>query len=174
MLSKTTFAITFRYTDETYRNIENFRDTNDIIVVNSPTPITCKIPRFIVTEEDKPPIRPNIYLFEMNNTQNKVINIIKMSLKQPMRKEYKIHDKKFYNRLSYFGKSIIERSSLEEPYHIFMMEYIDHILFKGKDHSKRASGFTLIPQKKIQHTREVILEFIQDVFKVSREHQNEQ
>jgi hypothetical protein len=166
MLSNHYYAITFRYTDETYRSISNFRESSNKIVINSPTRITKKIPRFIKKAENERPYRPKIFVFEMNNTQNMVMNIIRISMKQPKLKEYKIHYKNFYNHFSYFGREIVDRYDVFDTYHIFMFEYIDYILFKGKDHSKRASGFTLIPQKKIENSKEVILEFIKDIFTI--------
>jgi len=165
MLSKNYYAVSFRYTDETYRSIENFRE-NEKLIINSPTPIGRKIPRFIKMENEEQAKRPKIFIFEMNNTQNIVMNIIWLSMKQPKQKEYKIHTKKYYNRFSYFGKSIVERNSLTDPFHVFIMEYIDFVLFKGKDHSKRASGFTLFPKKKIINTNEIIMEFIKEVFNI--------
>jgi len=86
-----------------------------------------------------------IFIIEMNNTSNKIegIGVIKNRIHV---KNFNVYKDNNLNRYVYKGKHRISRSCL-----IILNEhlvlFLEKILFKGKTHLKRGSGFTKIPEK---------------------------
>jgi hypothetical protein len=87
-----------------------------------------------------------MFVFEMNNEENRIegIGVIKNQIFHE--KRYKIYSESDYNRIIYRGKHWLSREQLleldEELVAIF-----DKILFKGKSHLKRQSGITVVTEK---------------------------
>lgn len=87
-----------------------------------------------------------IFVFEMNNEENRIegIGLIKNQIVHD--KKYKIYSESDYNRIIYRGSHWLSREQLllldEELVVIF-----DNMLFKGKSHLKRQSGISVITEK---------------------------
>ena len=90
----------------------------------------------------------SVFVIEMNNSTNKIegIGLIK---NKPETKYYKVHSDGNTNRCIYVGKHFINRDILCE-YNSQLIYILEEILFKGKTHSKRGAGLTIIPEKVLQ------------------------
>jgi hypothetical protein len=89
-----------------------------------------------------------VFVIEMNNSINKIegIGLIK---NKPESKYYKVHSDGNTNRYTYVGNYFINRKIMED-YNSLLVYVLEEILFKGKSHSKRGSGLTMIPAKVLQ------------------------
>jgi hypothetical protein len=87
-----------------------------------------------------------MFVFEMNNEENKIagIGVIKNQIVHD--KKYKIYSDSDYNRFIYRGKHWISREQLltMDPE---LIEIFELMLFKGKSHLKRQSGITVVTEK---------------------------
>jgi len=94
----------------------------------------------------KIPYNTPVFVIEMNNTINKIEGIGLIKNNHDTKKYYKVHSDGNTNRYTYIGKYFIERYTINcyNPSLVFILE---EILFKGKTHSKRGSGLTIIPEK---------------------------
>lgn len=87
-----------------------------------------------------------MFVFEMNNEENRIegIGVIKNQIVHE--KRYKIYSESDYNRIIYRGKYRLSREQIllmdEE-----IIEIFDKMLFKGKTHLKRQSGITVVTEK---------------------------
>jgi hypothetical protein len=95
---------------------------------------------------EKYPIGCPMFVFEMNNEENKIegIGVIKNQLVHD--KKYKIYSNSDYNRYIYRGKHWISREQLLEM-DPELVDIFDKMLFKGKSHLKRQSGITVVTEK---------------------------
>jgi hypothetical protein len=93
-------------------------------------------------------ILPNsiVFVIEMNNSINKIEGIGLILNKPDYDKYYKMYTEENYNRYFYFGKYYINREQLIK-YDSSLADIFDFILFKGKTHLKRGTGFTQITPK---------------------------
>jgi len=87
-----------------------------------------------------------VFVIEMNNSINKIEGIGFIKNKPATDKYYKVHIDSNTNRYTYIGKYFMERQLIDR-YNPLLVNILDQILFKGKTHSKRGSGLTLIPEK---------------------------
>lgn len=87
-----------------------------------------------------------VFVIEMNNTSNKIEGIGLIKNKPSSNKYYKVHEDGNTNRFIYIGDYFIERETII-IYNSFIIDVLDEILFKGKTHSKRGSGLSIIPEK---------------------------
>jgi hypothetical protein len=87
-----------------------------------------------------------VFVVEMNNTTNKIQGIGLIKNKPELKKYYKVHTDGNTNRYTYIGKYFMDRS-LIESLNPFLVYVLEEILFKGKTHSKRGTGLSLIPEK---------------------------
>jgi hypothetical protein len=87
-----------------------------------------------------------VFVIEMNNSTNKIEGIGFIKNKPVNDKYHKVHTDGNTNRYTYIGKYFICRELIEE-YNSLLVYVLDQILFKGKTHSKRGTGLTLIPEK---------------------------
>lgn len=94
----------------------------------------------------KIPYNEPVFVIEMNNETNQItgIGLIKNSIVK--NKYYKVHKDANTNRFTYIGKKFLDREKINEV-NSLLVSLLENILFKGKTHSKRGSGLTLIPQK---------------------------
>jgi hypothetical protein len=87
-----------------------------------------------------------MFVFEMNNEENRIegIGVIKNQIFHE--KRYKIYSESDYNRIIYRGKYWLSREELltMDPE---LVDIFDKILFKGKSHLKRQSGITVVTEK---------------------------
>jgi hypothetical protein len=87
-----------------------------------------------------------VFVIEMNNSTNMIEGIGLIKNKPEMEKYYKVHLDGNTNRYIYIGNYFIDRKKMEE-YNPQLVEILEQILFKGKTHSKRGAGLTIIPEK---------------------------
>jgi len=126
---KMTF-LTTRFTDETLSQNLRFRENNHIACIyNVIVPISYKHPF------------KDLYVIEMNNSQNKVVGIGIISKKVWPREN--IYLDPSYNRYTYKGTTYIPASMLPEK----MVQELEEKLFYGRGHLKRGKSFTQFPDK---------------------------
>ena len=91
------------------------------------------------------------FVIEMNNSTNEImgIGVIENKLQEKM----KVYENP-YNRYVYKGDMHIPISSINSQ----IVEELENILFYGKGHSKRGSGLSMFPRKRLKP--EFIREFI--------------
>jgi hypothetical protein len=87
-----------------------------------------------------------VFVIEMNNQTNKIMGIGLIRNMVTTDKYYKVYTTGNYNRYVYMSKYHLERDTLE-AYNSDLMKVLEYILFKGKTHLKRGSGFTSVPEK---------------------------
>lgn len=102
-------------------------------------------------QEFSPKIMINsiVFVVEMNNSINKIegIGLIRNSIHKD--KYYKIYSDGNYNRYIYKSNYHVSREEILR-YNPNIVNILDNILFKGKTHLKRGSGFTTIPKKLLE------------------------
>jgi hypothetical protein len=103
-----------------------------------------------------------VFVVEMNNSINKIegIGLIR---NKPSDKYYHMYSEENYNRYLYLGKYYVSRQQIVE-YNPQIVEIFDTILFKGKTHLKRGSGFTRISDKLLRFTEMCVIQEIKNVF----------
>lgn len=106
------------------------------------------------------PLKANILLFEMNNSNNKIEGVSYLYNRPYTKKRLKIYKEDFYNRITYISYLHIERNVMSKD-QLDILEKIENILFYGKGHLKRGYGFTSIPEK---HLNKKLKEDIYNVF----------
>jgi hypothetical protein len=102
----------------------------------------------------------------MNNSTNMIEGIGLIKNKPEMEKYYKVHLDGNTNRYIYIGNYFIDRKTIED-YNPQLIQILELILFKGKSHSKRGAGLTIIPEKvlKLDICKDInIKKDIKDVF----------
>jgi hypothetical protein len=87
-----------------------------------------------------------VFVIEMNNSKNKIEGIGLIKNKPETKKYYKVHSDGNTNRYTFIGDYFINRDIIDD-YNAPLVYVLEEILFKGKTHSKRGSGLTIIPQK---------------------------
>lgn len=87
-----------------------------------------------------------LFVFEMNNDENRIEGIGIVTNNTVFDKKHKIYNDSNYNRFIYRGKYWISREQIlaNDPE---IVEIFDKILFKGKSHLKRQTGITVVTEK---------------------------
>ena len=129
--------LTTRFNNDTWKENCLYREKEEVgCIYGSP---------FILNKK----IDPNTLLFiiEMNNSLNRIegIGLIKNNAFICDNK-CSIYDMGNYNRYVYKGSIRIDREILI-IYNRSLVEVLDYILFKGKSHLKRGTGFMKITEK---------------------------
>ena len=130
-----------RFNEKTKRENEEYRKKKNIVgcIYGCPIKIREDIPR-----------KNKIIVIEMNNEKNIIIafgfiyNIIRFD------KRFCIYDNQHFNRYVYLGQYRITREEIFEKEDENMKQFIEKLeklLFKGKTHSKRGSGITILPPR---------------------------
>jgi hypothetical protein len=107
-----------------------------------------------------------VFVIEMNNSTNMIEGIGLIKNKPETERYYKVHLDGNTNRYIYIGNYFIDRKTIEDlnPH---LVQILEQILFKGKTHSKRGSGLTIIPEKvlKLDICKDInIKKDIKDIF----------
>ena len=89
-----------------------------------------------------------LYIFEMNNSLNRIEGIGLIKNKIYFDNYYKIYSDGNYNRFVYKSNYRVDRNHLE-LYYSDILSLFELILFKGKTHLKRGFGITQVPEKLI-------------------------
>jgi len=87
-----------------------------------------------------------VFVIEMNNSLNQIEGIGLIKNKTASDRYYKVHSDGNTNRYTYIGNYFMDRETIEK-FNPLLVSILNKILFKGKTHSKRGSGLTLIPEK---------------------------
>ena len=91
-----------------------------------------------------------VFVIEMNNSLNCIEGIGLIKNLPDVHKKYNIYADANYNRYIYKSNYHIDRCSLIK-YNENLVTVLEQILFKGKTHLKRGTGFTTIPEKLMNH-----------------------
>ena len=114
----------------------------------------------------KYPIGAILFVFEMNNDENRIEGVSLVINKNVFDKKYKIYEESPYNRFIYRSDYWISRENLLVTDNE-LVEIFDKILFKGKSHLKRQTGITVVTEKiflKWDYDFNVIKRRIKDLF----------
>ena len=87
----------------------------------------------------------SICMIEMNNSQNKIMGIGYFNNIKITDKLFNVYDTYNWNRYTYWGNYWISRETLK-GYDLELVELLDKILFKGRNHQKRGKGLTKITE----------------------------
>jgi len=129
-------VVTGRFNSETlFSNYEYRRKYNFTCMYCCPSKLSPKILHDTL-----------VFVIEMNNSTNMIEGIGLIKNKFETDKYYKVHSDGNTNRYIYIGNYFIDRKTIED-YNPQLICILEEILFKGKTHSKRGSGLTLIPEK---------------------------
>jgi hypothetical protein len=82
----------------------------------------------------------------MNNSTNMIEGIGLIKNKAETERYFKVHTDGNTNRYIYIGNYFMDRKTIKN-YTSELVDILELILFKGKTHSKRGSGLTIIPEK---------------------------
>jgi hypothetical protein len=122
--------LTTRFTDETWSENISFRNHNNIpCIYNVAVPIS-----------DQHPYK-DLYVIEMNNSQNVIIGIGIISKRVYPRE--RVYTDPSYNRYTYKGKIYIPHEEIPQ----WMIDELEEKLFYGKGHMKRGKSMTKFPDK---------------------------
>jgi len=132
------YLLTTRFNNDTYA--ENLRWRENQMFSGCVYCSSVKTPKHI-------PQNAGIIVIEMNNTTNNIegIGILINKIKPD---KHVVHADRNYNRYVYKGKIRADRQWLLEN-NQDLIEKLEILIFKGKDHIKRGVGFTSIPKKKM-------------------------
>lgn len=134
------YIVTTRFSAETFQQNANFR-------VKYPS-VKCI---YGSSREMSKCIPPGslVFVIEMNNTLNCVEGIGLIRNETRLDKYIRIYESGNFNRYVYRGNYRISREDLDAQ----MLEALDHVLFKGRGHLKRGSGFLQIPKILLKHEK---------------------
>jgi len=144
--------VSTRFNSETFQENLHYREKKGInCIYCSPQPMSPKIGAESL-----------VVVVEMNNSTNQIegIGLIKNHVET---KSYYVYDTRNFNRYIFKSDYRISRDELVRN-HEKMVERLDQVLFKGKTHLKRGSGFTTIPEKLVKWEDINIKQWIQTVF----------
>jgi len=147
-----------RFNDDTFNEYINFLNNNNLnkceSVINTPVKINSNIQ-----------INSVLYVLEMNNSKNKIMGINKIINRNYNNQKIKVYDHLPYNRYSYLGSKRIDRKNLNNI-EKQIIQFFEHICFKGKKHMKRGHGIQIISNNFLRKTEKVVnlLSFIENMF----------
>jgi len=150
------FFGTVRYNNNTYKELSEYKNQKKF------TGCIYNVPREMpnsITKEAK------VFMFEMNNDTNQIEGVGYLLNKIRYDKYYKIHSDSNYNQCSYIGKYHITRDNIiSNREYKDIIELIEGIVFRGKDHIKRGQGVISIPSKKIKEHKVIIFNSLKKMF----------
>lgn len=151
--------VTTRFNSETWQENINFKKKNNFNggIYSVPGPLSPKIQ-----------LDSLVFVVEMNNTLNKIEGIGLIHNNYKLDKYFKVYEAGNYNRYFYKGNYRIDREELIR-YNETIVNSLEHIVFKGKTHLKRGSGFTTITEKLLEKSlcKEVDMKTeIKKIFKI--------
>jgi hypothetical protein len=129
-------VVTGRFNNETLDTNYQYRKKNNLKCI------------YCVPMELSPKIsyETPVFVIEMNNSTNKVEGIGLIKNKPESNRYYKVHSDGNTNRYIYIGNYFIDKEIIERI-NPKLIHVLEEILFKGKTHSKRGCGLTLLPEK---------------------------
>jgi hypothetical protein len=130
--------VTTRFNEETWTQNCHFRERHpEFACIYGPS---RRMPERI-------PLRTPVFVFEMNNTRNRIEGIGLIRNQLFLDKSYRIYEKGKFNCYLYTGEYRLDRRQLDESF----LRVWDTLLFRQKTHLKRGVGFTCIPTSFYQH-----------------------
>lgn len=158
------FIVTTRFSAETYQQNAQFRSKYPSVkcIYGSSREMTRSIPPGSL-----------VFVIEMNNTLNCVEGIGLIRNQTRLDKYIRIYDSGNFNRYVYRGNYRLSREDIDAN----LLEALDHVLFKGRGHLKRGSGFLQIPKIILKHEKCLHLnvrENIRDMFKAKFQNTGEE
>lgn len=130
------YIATTRFNNDTFAENLAYRDKVGEVVLYGPS----------IRIHEKYPIGCVMFVFEMNNEENRIEGIGVIKNQTTHDKKYKIYSESDYNRIIYRGSHWLSREQLLEL-DAELVEIFDKMLFKGKSHLKRQSGITVVTEK---------------------------
>jgi len=132
------YVTTTRFNQETYHENRQWRRQHnyDGCIYGSPIRMNNQIPP-----------DANVFIIEMNNSNNKINGIGLLLNRTYFDKKYNIYSDNNYNRYVYKGHFRVSRHYLKKEY-MQELNQLEEMVFKRYTHSKRGQGFTLIPKKR--------------------------
>ena len=127
-----------RFNNKTWEENCNYRDKHDMKGCCYGTPVLLQVDI---------PIGALLYILEMNNDKNKIMGIGLIRNQHVTSRRMIVYSKGNYNRYVFKGKYRIDFNEIPAD----MVEMLNELLFKGKTHLKRGSGFTTITPKLLRH-----------------------
>ncbi len=144
--------LTTRFTDETYEENEMYRRIHPDIacIYGSPQPMPPRILH-----------RSLNYVIEMNNTKNRVegIGLIRNLPRDPH--EVLVYRDCNFNRFVFVGSYRLAREEIPDE----IVAMLDIVLFTGKTHLKRGSGFTTLTPKLMRHSCCNEIDLVRELYK---------
>lgn len=129
-------VVTGRFNSETLISNYEYRERHNLkCIYCCPSQLSPKIPHNSL-----------VFVIEMNNDTNMIEGIGLIKNKLDTTKYYKVHSDVNTNRYIYIGNYFIDKKTIED-HNPELVNILELILFKGKTHSKRGSGLTIIPEK---------------------------
>jgi hypothetical protein len=131
-----TEIVTTRFNNSTWEENCRFRERKQLgCVYGLPRPITQKIP-----------LNSLVFVVEMNNSTNNIegIGLVRNILRSE--KKQRVYQSDNFNLYSYQGKYRLSRSVLQEKCPK-ILQILEQLVFTGKTHLKRGTGFTRISEK---------------------------
>jgi hypothetical protein len=132
---------TSRFSNLTWSRNAEYRNKHKCCVYGSPQEFTHKILAHSL-----------VFVVEMNNDTNQIEGIGLVRNWPCLDKYYSVYDDGNYNRYVYKSNYHIGRERLIE-YNRTLVENFDQILFKGKTHLKRGTGFITVPDKLLNNPK---------------------
>jgi hypothetical protein len=130
-----------RFSNFTWTRNAEYRQKHKCCIYGSPQEFTHKILHDSL-----------VFVVEMNNDTNKIEGIGLVRNRPYLDKYYSVYDDGNYNRYVYKSNYHIGRERLIE-HNSDLVESFDQILFKGKTHLKRGTGFITVPEKLLNHQK---------------------
>lgn len=148
------YACVTRFNNTTFRENERFRENVDFdgCIYGSPSEMPEHIPH-----------KSRIFVFEMNNEENKIMGIGYLYKKLNYSRRYKIYNINDYNRFCYIGKYRVDRYEISKPQQT-LLKMIETNIFKGQTHQKRGHGFNCISDKNMRHINKKLLPWLISIF----------
>ena len=152
--------VTTRFNDSTWEENRSYRERHDIACIYGPS------------QQMSPKIAPDslVIVIEMNNSVNQIVGISLIRNTVAYDKYYGIYNYGHYNTYIYKGKYRVDRITLVEK-HPKLVQIYDQILFKGKTHLKRGTGFTTIPDKLLRHPLCSQIDLVEETKKIFKGNQ---
>ena len=125
---------TTRFNNSTWIENCKMREKNESAkcIYASPIQISSRIP-----------LDRNIFVLEMNNSENKIMGI-GLIKNHPITGKYSVYSSHNYNRFVYIGKWRIDREDMDAN-ELEILRLFEAVCFKGINHSKRGQGITALP-----------------------------
>jgi hypothetical protein len=150
-----TYIVTTRFDTTTWEYNEQYRDLHEITgcLYSDQTQMSRKVP-----------IDASVLVIEMNNSKNMIegVGLIRNRISIDKNRMYSEIN---YNRFVYRGKYRIGREKLIEE-NLDLVETLDAVLFKGKTHMKRGTGYTRITDKIMKLERCEHIDIIDTLIKI--------